>query len=78
MKLKHYIHDIDDEMLSNIRSMLLSEDEGDNNVALEILNNSNVSNERTINQIIKLVLDTDIGLKFEIVNNNFLTYHLNR
>jgi hypothetical protein len=67
-----YIHELDDEIVENIKMMLQSPDPDSVNLALGILNHTDLSNEKTKKYIIELVLDTDYGLSISFEDAHLL------
>ncbi len=57
-----YIHEIDDEIKENLKMMLCSPDSDTINLALGILNHTDLSNKKTKENVMSLVLDTECGL----------------
>lgn len=57
-----YVHEIDDEIKENLKSMLNSPDLDNINLALGILNHADLSNKKTKENILSIILDTECGL----------------
>lgn len=70
-------HELTNEMKSNIRQMLLSKDETDKKMAINILNNCNIKDKNTQSLMIDLILDTDLGLSLGIRAEKYLVLETN-
>ena len=63
---KSFIHTLDAEVTENIKNMLGSTDPADIKLALEILNNADLTDFETTEHLKKLMVDTTCMLCFDI------------
>jgi hypothetical protein len=63
---KSFIHTLDAEVAENIKNMLGSTDPADIKLALEILNNTDLTDFETTEHLKKLMVDTTCMLCFDI------------
>lgn len=63
---KSFIHTLDAEITENVKNMLGSADPADIKLALEILNNADLTDFQTTEHLKKLMVDTDCMLCFDI------------
>ena len=63
---KSFIHTLDSEVAQNIKNMLKSVDPADIKLALEILNNTDLTNFETTEHLKKLMVDAECMLCFDI------------
>jgi hypothetical protein len=63
---KSFIHTLDAEVAENIKNMLGSTDPADIKLALEILNNADLTDFETTEHLKKLMVDTTCMLCFDI------------
>ena len=78
--MKSFIHTLNDEITDNIKNMLESVDPSDIKLALEILNNSDLSDFETTENLKKLMVDDKCMLCFDIKytkDNNDIYLHFN-
>ena len=57
-----YVHEVNKEFKENLKQMLCSPDINTINLAIQILNHVDLSNEETHKYITELILDTNCGL----------------
>ena len=57
-----YVHEVNNEFKENLKQMLHSSDLDTINLAIQILNHTDLSNKETHKHIMELILDTDCGL----------------
>ena len=77
---KSYIHTLDSEITENVKNMLGSADAGDIKLALEILNNADLSDFQTTEHLKTLMVDPKCSLCFDIKyteDNNEIYLHFN-
>lgn len=77
---KSFIHVLDSEITENVKNMLGSADPDDIKLALEILNNIDLSNFETTEHLKKLMVDSECMLCFDIKyteDNNEIYLHFN-
>jgi len=77
---KSFIHRLDEEITENVKNMLQSADSGDIKLALEILNNADLTDFDTTEQLKKLMVDAECMLCFDIKytnDNNEIYLHFN-
>jgi hypothetical protein len=75
---KSFIHRLDEEITENVKNMLQSADSGDIKLALEILNNADLTDFDTTEQLKKLMVDAECMLCFDIKytsDNNEIYLH---
>jgi hypothetical protein len=63
---KSFIHTLDSEITENVKNMLQSADHGDIKLALEILNNTDLSDFETTEHLKTLMTDAECMLCFDI------------
>jgi hypothetical protein len=63
---KSFIHSLDNEIAENVKNMLKSADSGDIKLALEILNNADLTDLETTEHLKKLMVDPECMLCFDI------------
>lgn len=63
---KSFIHTLDSEITENVKNMLGSADPGDIKLALEILNNADLTDFETTENLKKLMVDAECMLCFDI------------
>jgi len=63
---KSFIHTLDSEITENIKNMLGSADPNDIKLALEILNNADLTDFGTTEHLKKLMVDAECMLCFDI------------
>jgi len=77
---KSFIHTLDNEITENVKNMLRSADSGDIKLALEILNNADLSDLQTTEHLKTLMVDPECMLCFDIKytdDNNEIYLHFN-
>jgi hypothetical protein len=77
---KSFIHTLDKEITENVTNMLRSVDPGDIKLALEILNNADLTDFQTTENLKKLMVDSECMLCFDIKyteDNNEIYLHFN-
>jgi hypothetical protein len=77
---KSFIHTLDTEITENVKNMLGSADPADIKLALEILNNADLTDFKTTEHLKKLMVDTTCMLCFDIKyteDNNEIYLHFN-
>ena len=77
---KSFIHTLDNEITENVKNMLGSADPNDIKLALEILNNADLTDFGTTENLKKLMVDTECMLCFDIKyteDNNEIYLHFN-
>ena len=77
---KSFVHTLDNEITENVKNMLGSADHGGIKLALEILNNADLSDFQTTENLKKLMVDTECMLCFDIKyteDNNEIYLHFN-
>jgi hypothetical protein len=66
---KNYIHSLDEEISDNIKSMLKSADDGDVKLALAILNHCNFDDKQTLENVKKIIEETECFLCFDVLDS---------
>lgn len=66
----NYIHNIDSEMMNNLKNMLKSESEQDMELAIEILNNANINDFETHHNIEQIISDYSTNIMFDFSEKN--------
>ena len=77
---KSFVHTLDSEITENVKNMLCSVDVNDIRLALEILNNTDLTNFETTQHLKKLMTDPECMLVFDIKyteDNNDIYLHFN-
>jgi hypothetical protein len=77
---KSFIHTLDQEIAENVTNMLRSADNGDIKLALEILNNADLTDLQTTEHLKKLLVDPECMLCFDLKyteDNNEIYLHFN-
>ena len=77
---KSFIHTLDKEIAENVSNMLQSADPGDIKLALEILNNIDLTDFQTTEHLKKLMVDPECMLCFDIKytdDSNDIYLHFN-
>lgn len=62
----NHIHEIDDDVFNSLKNMLSSNDKTDINIAIEILNNSNIKDKSTLDNICRLLIDGNSNVTFDL------------
>ena len=70
MMIENKKHIIDSDYLSSLKEMLLSNDKSNRELAVDIINASDFSDKQTIDNICKLLSNTEIPIMFMIEEND--------
>jgi len=74
---KNYIHSLDEEISDNIKSMLKSADDGDVKLALAILNHCNFDDKQTLENVKKIIEETECFLCFDVLDSEDEVTYIN-
>ena len=66
---RNYIHSLDEELSDNIKNMLKSVDNGDVKLALAILNHCNFDDKQTLENVKKIIEETECFLCFDVLDS---------
>ena len=71
-EVENYVHQLDEELAENIKSMLKSNDKGDIKLALGIINHCDLNNKSTLDHIKNIIEDTECFLCFDVIQPSSL------
>ena len=74
---RNYIHSLDEELTDNIKNMLKSVDNGDVKLALAILNHCNFDDKQTLENVKKIIEETECFLCFDVLDSKDEVTYIN-